>query len=225
MDDSRTIKDVIRLLIIDGQPLVRLGLRKLLAEESAITVVGDAAYGEEIHATVAETEPDVILLDPGPVDLQCLSSLTRACKGSKACSIILFTTRDDREYITQATAQGVNGYLTKDCAQDDLLRAIHVVYKGGTMLSPNIAATLVQIFNGDNVQKPLPSQMLSGRELEVLNFMAKGISNRSIAKELFICEATVKFHVHSILGKLKVSNRTEAVLVAAQRGYIELSLN
>jgi len=125
----------------------------------------------------------------------------------------------------QATVQGVNGYLLKDCSTDELLNAIHAVYEGGTVLSPAIAAKLVQIFNQDTQVEATAKRILSSRELEVLDCLAEGRSNRSIAEKLFICEATVKFHVHAILGKLHVNNRTEAVLAAVERGFVSLSFS
>jgi DNA-binding NarL/FixJ family response regulator len=113
----------------------------------------------------------------------------------------------------------------KDCSTDELLRAIHAVYEGGTMLSSAIAAKLVQIVNQDSHTEPTAERILSTRELEVLDCLAEGRSNRSIAEKLFICEATVKFHVHGILGKLHVNNRTEAVLAGVERGFVNLSLS
>lgn len=224
MDDLLIESNTIRLLIIDDQPVIRLGIRTLLSQDPAITVVGDAACGQDIQGILAETRPNVVLLEPGPGDIRSsLESLQCAIPETDACRIVIYTTHDDKERIIEATLQRVNGYLTKDCSIDELLCAIHAVHQGGTTLSPNVAATLVQIFNEENYQAHPAQQMLSRRELEVLNCLAEGRSNRNIAKKLYICEATVKFHVHAILGKLNVRNRTEAVLAAAKRGFINLS--
>ncbi|MGI9320748.1 MAG: response regulator, partial [Thiogranum sp.] len=213
-------------LIVDDHPVIRFGLRSLLNEDPAITVVGDAACGKDVYTIVKEARPDVILLDPGLGDMQCVASLRQVSEETKTCRIIIYTPYDDEEHIMQATVQGVNGYLLKDCSTGELLRAIHAVYEGGTMLSPVIAAKLVQMVNNQgNHAEPTAQRMLSNRELEVLDCLAEGSSNRSIAEKLFICEATVKFHVHAILGKLHVKNRTEAVLAAAERGFVNLSVS
>jgi DNA-binding NarL/FixJ family response regulator len=224
MEESIIKNKEICVLIVDDHPVIRLGLRGLLNEDSAITVVGDAGCTEEVHTILAETRPDVILLDPGSGDMQCVESLRRACPETMTCRIILYTAHDDKEHIMQATVQKVNGYLLKDCSTDELLNAIHAVYEGGTVLSPAIATKLMQVFNQDAQQEATATRLLSSRELEVLDCLAEGRSNRSIAEKLFICEATVKFHVHAILGKLHVTNRTEAVLAAVQQGFINLSL-
>jgi DNA-binding NarL/FixJ family response regulator len=225
MDDSIIKNKEIRVLIVDDQPVIRFGLRGLLSEDPAITVVGDSACTKDVFTILAETRPDVVLLDPGLGDMQCVASLRCVCQETMTCRIILYTVHDDKEHIMQATVQGVNGYLLKDCSTDELLNAIHAVYEGGTVLSPAIAAKLVQIFNQDTQEEATAARILSSRELEVLNCLAEGRSNRSIAEKLFICEATVKFHVHAILGKLKVNNRTEAVLAAVERGFVSLSFS
>jgi len=212
----------IRVLIVDDQPVIRFGLRSLLNEDPAITVVGDAACNKDVYTILKETRPDIVVLDPELGDMQCVASLRQVSEDTMACRFILYTTHDDEEHILQATVQGVNGYLMKDCSTDELLRAIHAVYEGGTVLSPAIAAKLVKIVNQDNQVEATEERVLSSRELEVLNCLAEGKSNRSIAETLFICEATVKFHVHAILGKLNVKNRTEAVLAAAERGFVNL---
>lgn len=224
MNESIKNKEI-RVLIVDDQPVIRFGLRSLLNEDPAITVVGDAACTNDVYTTLKETRPDVILLDPGPGDMQCVASLRQVSEETTTCRIIIYTEHDDKEHIMQATVQGVNGYLMKDCSTDELLRAIHAVYEGGTMLSSAIAAKLVQIVNQDSHTEPTAERILSTRELEVLDCLAEGRSNRSIAEKLFICEATVKFHVHGILGKLHVNNRTEAVLAGVERGFVNLSLS
>ena len=223
MEESIVKNKEIRVLIVDDHPVIRFGLRGLLNEDPTITVVGDAGCTEDVHTILTETRPDVVLLDPGLGDMQCVASLRCVCQETMNCRIILYTAHDDKEHIMQATVQGVNAYLLNDCSTDELLRAIHAVYEGGTVLSPAIAAKLVQIFNQDTQEEATAARILSSRELEVLNCLAEGRSNRSIAEKLFICEATVKFHVHAILGKLKVNNRTEAVLAAVQHGFVNLS--
>ena len=224
MNESINNKEI-RVLIVDDHPVIRFGLRSLLNEDPARTVVGDAPCTKDVHTILKETRPDVILLDPGSGDMQCVASLRQVSEETKTCRIIIYTAYDDKEHIMQATVQGVNGYLMKDCSTGELLRAIHAVHEGGTMLSPVIAAKLVQMVNQDNHAEPTAKRMLSKREFEVLDCLAEGSSNRHIAEQLFISEATVKFHVHAILGKLHVKNRTEAVLAAAERGFVNLSVS
>jgi len=224
MNESFNNKEI-RVLIVDDHPVIRFGLRSLLNEDPAITVVGDASCNDDVCTILAETTPDIILLDPGLGDMQCVASLRQVSEETITCRIIIYTAYDDKEHIMQATVQGVNGYLMKDCSTGELLRAIHAVHEGGTMLSPVIAAKLVQMVNQDNHAEPTAKRMLSKREFEVLDCLAEGSSNRHIAEQLFISEATVKFHVHAILGKLHVKNRTEAVLAAAERGFVNLSVS
>jgi len=224
MNESIKNKEI-RVLIVDDQPVIRFGLRSLLNEDPAITVVGDAACNKDVYTILKETRPDIVLLDPELGDMQCVASLRQLSEDTMACRFIIYTAHDDEEHMLQATVQRVNGYLMKDCSTDELLRAIHAVYEGGTVLSPAIAAKLVQIVNQDNNVEATAERVLSSRELEVLDCLAEGKSNRSIAETLFICEATVKFHVHAILGKLNVKNRTEAVLAAVERGFVNLSLS
>ena len=224
MDGSIINNKEIRVLIIDDQPVIRFGLRGFLSEDPAITVVGDASCNDDVCTILAETAPDIILLDPGLGDRQCVTAL-RQMSEEITCQIIIYSAHDDKDRIMQVTEQGVNGYLRKDCSTDELLRAIHAVYEGGTALSPAVAAKLVQIVKQDNHAEAAAERLLSNRELEVLNCLAEGRRNRSIAEKLFICEATVKFHVHSILGKLNVNNRTEAVLVAVERGFVNIPLS
>jgi len=214
----------IRVLIVDDQPVIRFGLRGFLNQDPAITVVGDASCNDDVCTILAETTPDIILLDPGLGDRQCVTALRQVCQETMTCHIIIYSAHDDKDRIMQVTEQGINGYLLKDCSTDELLRAIHAVYEGGTALSPAVAAKLVQIVKQDNHAEAAAERLLSNRELEVLNCLAEGRSNRSIAEKLFICEATVKFHVHAILGKLNVNNRTEAVLVAVERGFVNIPL-
>jgi DNA-binding NarL/FixJ family response regulator len=125
--------------------------------------------------------------------------------------------------VVQAAELGVHGYLLKGCPNEELLRAIRTVYLGGTVLEPGVAAKLMRRLNerSERAENAL-DHPLSEREIEVLHRLAEGRSNRSIAASLFVCEATVKYHVHAIMKKLKAENRTEAVLIAAQRGIIEL---
>jgi len=216
-------KGAIRVLIIDQQPVVRFGLRRLLDDDPALNVVGEAGDMEELERLLDETRPDVLLVDPGSDDRNGLESL-RGLWGKLAdCRVIIYTARADRDQIMTALELGVSGYLLKDGSLEELLHDIRRGYAGGAVFAPAVASRLVEHFShkGRSQEKD-PGQRLSHRELEVLTYLAQGKSNRAIAKSLHVCEATVKFHVHAILEKLNAGNRTEAVSIAAQRGLVDL---
>ena len=218
-------KGAMRVLIVDEQPVVRFGLRQLLKQDPILQVVGEVGGDEEeLQRVVEETRPDVVLIDPGSDDLKALESLRRICGKVPNCRIIVYTTRADRaKVIVTALELGVSGYLLKETHLEELLQDIRKVYGGAAVLAPAIADKLVEHFN----QAAHPShrgtkRSLTDRELEVLTYLAQGKSNRAIAKSMYVCEATVKFHVHSILEKLHAGNRTEAVTIAAHRGIVDL---
>ncbi len=218
-------RGAIRVLIVDEQPVVRFGLRQLLNEDSALQVVGEAGGDkEELEQILDETRPDVVLIDPGSDDLKALERLRSMCGRVPNCRVIIYTTRTDRaKVIVTALELGVSGYLLKEGRLDELLQDIRKVHGGAAVLAPAIADKLVEHFNkAAHPPQRNTVRSLTDRELEVLASLAQGRSNREIAKSLYICEATVKFHVHSILEKLHAGNRTEAVSIAAQRGIIDL---
>ena len=213
------MSDPIRIFLADDHPVVRDGLVAILSTQPDFAVVGQAGNGRSTIDQVAETKPDVVLLDiemPGMDGVETLRQL-RAANPSER--VIMFTAFDTDERIVTAVQAGAQGYLLKGAPRQELFNAIRVVHDGGSLLQPIVAHKLMQ-----RVAQPPepPLEQLTPRELEVLQALAQGRQNKEIAAQLVISERTVKFHVSAILSKLNVGNRTEAVTVAAQRGLISL---
>jgi DNA-binding NarL/FixJ family response regulator len=208
----------IRILIADDHPIVREGLTAVLETQPDFAIAGEAASGTQAVERAAELRPDVILLDLALPELDGVAALRQIRAADPAAHVIIFTAFDTDERILSAVQAGAQGYLLKGAPREELFQAIRVVYSGGSLLQPVVAARLLRQFSGTTA---LPEQ-LTERELEVLRQLAKGRQNKEIATELWISERTVKFHVSAILAKLGVGNRTEAVSKAAQLGLVEL---
>lgn len=211
----------IRLVIVDDHPIVRDGLVAILNTQADFLVVGEAGDGWALLEGYAAWQPDVVLLDLEMPELDGLTALTRLKKMDPAARVIVFTAFDTDERILEAVKAGAAGYLLKGAPRDELFRAIRIVRAGGSLLQPVVASKLMrQVSQASEAAGEV--EPLTPRELEVLTLLAQGYQNKEIAAELVISERTVKFHVSSILGKLDVGNRTEAVAVAAQHGLVDL---
>jgi DNA-binding NarL/FixJ family response regulator len=205
---------VLRLMIVDDHPVVREGLRGMLEADPGITVVGEAASGDEAVVQAAELRPDVILMDLRMPDGDGVSATARILAARPESRVIVLTTYETDQDIVRAVEAGAAGYLLKDTSRADLLAAIFSAARGETVLSPSVATRLVI-----RMRAPV-SESLSPREAEVLSLVAVGLTNAEIGKTLFISEATVKTHLLRIFGKLGVSDRTAAVTTALDRGFI-----
>jgi DNA-binding NarL/FixJ family response regulator len=208
----------IRVILADDQLLFREALRSLLAAQPDIQVVGEAGDGEAAVGLVAELHPDVVLLDVQMPALDGVAAARRIQEIDPGCHIIMLTTFDDDEYVFEGLRAGAIGYLLKDAPARRLIEAIHSAARGETFLQPSITAKVVAELTR---QSPAPSQKgliepLTAREIDILRMIARGRSNREIAESLVITEGTVKNHVTSILGKLGVRDRTQAVLKAQE---------
>jgi DNA-binding NarL/FixJ family response regulator len=213
----------IRVLVVDEQPIVRLGIESLLDSEPDLDVVGGVAGIRELDSLSGRVEPDVLIIDPWPEAGAALDELRRAKERFGRAEIIIYTSSTDRSLVVSALEAGVRGYLLKRSGMDELVAAIRKIHEGCAVLADDVANQLVVYMNRQQgSRRSEAGRALTERELEVLTGMAQGQSNRAIGAALFICEATVKFHVHAILAKLNVGNRTEAVLVAARDGLIDL---
>ncbi|KAB2974886.1 MULTISPECIES: response regulator [unclassified Streptomyces] len=207
----------ITLLIADDHPVVRDGLRGMFESAPGFTVLGEAASGEEAVERAAALDPDVILMDlrmPGGGGVAAIAHLTRT--GARA-RVLVLTTYDTDTDTLPAIEAGATGYLLKDAPRDELFTAVRAAAEGRTVLSPAVASRLVSAVRTPRNERDEP---LSAREREVLALVARGTSNREIARELFISEATVKTHLTHLYAKLGVNDRAAAVATAYERGIL-----
>ena len=212
----------IRILVADDHPVVRDGLSTMLATQPDFQVVGEAENGNEVVKLAERLEIDIVLLDlemPGLDGVEALQALQNQKPEIRA---IVFTAFDTDERILGALKAGAQGYLLKGAPREELFRAIRVVSEGGSLLQPVVASKLLQHMSTQAGIEQALVEELTEREMEVLRLLAQGMPNKEIAETLVITERTVKFHVSSILAKLGAGNRTEAVMIAAQQGIIEL---
>ncbi|WP_129306458.1 response regulator transcription factor [Streptomyces sp. L2] len=212
-----TAEPIITLLIVDDHPVVRDGLRGMFESAPGFTVLGEAANGVEAVERATALGPDVVLMDlrmPGGSGVDAIRELTR--RGARA-KVLVLTTYDTDSDTLPAIEAGATGYLLKDAPRDELFTAVRAAAEGRTVLSPAVASRLVHAVRtpAGNGNEPL-----SAREREVLALVARGTSNREIARELFISEATVKTHLTHLYAKLGVNDRAAAVAVAYDRGIL-----
>ncbi|GLX07865.1 response regulator transcription factor [Microbispora sp. NBRC 16548] len=205
---------MLRLMIVDDHPVVREGLRGMLESDPGITVVGEAASGDEAVARARELTPDVILMDLRMPGGDGVSATTRILADRPESRVIVLTTYEADQDIVRAVEAGAAGYLLKDTSRADLLAAIVSAARGETVLSPSVATRLVT-----RMRAPV-TETLSRRETEVLALVARGLTNAEIGKALFISETTVKTHLLRVFTKLGVSDRTAAVTTALARGLL-----
>lgn len=205
----------VRLLLVDDHEMVRTGLRTFLDLQPDMTVVGEAGSAEEALAVLPQTAPDIVLLDlvlPGMSGLQAIQPLREALPDVK---IVVLTSFAGRDQVLPAVRAGVAGYLLKDVGPAELAESLRVVARGGTPLHPDVATTVVADASS------AAHDALTPRELEVLRLVARGLSNRLVARELGLAEKTVKAHMGAVLAKLGVADRTQAALYAVRNGLVD----
>jgi DNA-binding NarL/FixJ family response regulator len=208
--------DKIRILIIDDHPVVREGLAGMLAGQPDFTVVGEAKDGAEAVAMDARIQPDVLLMDLRMPGMDGVAAIEAIREKRPSANILVLTTYDSDADIVRAIEAGATGYLLKDTPREELFRAIRAAAQGESVLAPTVAARLM-------TRMRAPAQEnLSAREIEVLQLVYKGASNREIGKALHISTATVKTHLIHIYGKLGVDDRTAAVTAALEQGILRL---
>jgi DNA-binding NarL/FixJ family response regulator len=213
---------VIRVVLVDDQTLVRRGIKSLLELAGDVTIVAEAADGEEALAAIRRESPDVILLDVRMPKKSGLDVLRELQASESSPPTILLTTFDDDEVLLEGVKAGARGYLLKDVSLEQLTDAIRTVAQGGTLIRPAVTERVLRGL--EHVRRDFdalsPPDPLTRREVEILRLMAGGYSNREIADALGTAEGTIKNHASSILSKLGVRDRTRAVLKALELGYI-----
>jgi DNA-binding NarL/FixJ family response regulator len=207
----------ISVLIVDDHPVVRDGLRGMLAGQPDLVVAGEACDGVEAVEQAILLEPSVVLMDlrmPGGDGVEAIRQIHDRSPESR---VLVLTTFDTDADILRAIDGGAVGYLLKDTPREELHRAIRMAARGEPALAPTVAARLL-----GRARTPFP-EALSAREIEVLELIARGLTNREVARRLYLSEATVKTHALHIFAKLGVDDRTAAVTVAIERGIIRLN--
>lgn len=207
-----------KVLVADDHELVREGICKLLDLFDNIEIVGEAGDGLEAVSKVREHFPDLVLLDLNMPRMNGINAIRKIKEISPEVKVIILTIHDDEEYIYKVTSAGAEGFIQKDITSEELQDAINRVLAGETVFPRTVAQDL----DTDGEQPTDYDELLSNREHEVLGLLARGMSNREIAEELYISEKTVKNHVSNILRKLDVNDRTQAVIKSLKYGLVKL---
>ena len=209
-----THHDQIRLLVVDDHPVVRTGLVEMLRADSRLQVIAQAASGEEAIAEFSARRPDVVLMDLRMPDMGGVEAIERIRELDPDARVLIVTALDGEDDIFRGLRAGAKGYILKDAPPPEVINAVLMTMQGRRYLAQSVAAKLAD---------HLDSNQLSEREVEILRWIATGLSNKGIARKAGITEGTVKFHVNNILSKLQCASRTEAVSVALKRGLIRLA--
>jgi DNA-binding NarL/FixJ family response regulator len=213
----------VRVLIVDDDDLMRAGLRAVLSSDESVLVVGEAADGGDAIEVARHLSPDVVLMDvrmPGVDGIEATGGVLAAVPAAK---VVILTTFEDDDYVFGALSAGASGFLLKRTRPEDLIAGIHTIAAGDSLLSPSVTRTVIDRM----APQPAPGggadarlEELTPREREVLELVARGLSNAEIAATLVIEESTVKTHVRRILMKLRVRDRVQAVIVAYEAGLV-----
>jgi DNA-binding NarL/FixJ family response regulator len=213
--------EVIRVLIVDDDELMRAGLRGVLSSDPGIEVVGEAGDGRDAVHRARLLGPDVVLMDVRMPDLDGIAATERVLAEVPGASVVILTTFEQDDYIFGALRAGASGFLLKRTRPEELLAAIHTIAAGDSLLSPSVTSRVIERM----AHQPAPDAArdarldeLTPRELEVLELVARGLSNGEIAAELVIEESTVKTHLKRVLMKLGVRDRVQAVIYAYETG-------
>jgi DNA-binding NarL/FixJ family response regulator len=219
---------VIGILLVDDQPLIRMGFRMVLDEEPDLRIVGEAADGDEAVAAALRLDPDVVVMDvrmPGTDGIEATRMLVEQCPRSR---VLILTTFDLDEYAFSGLRFGASGFLLKDAPPPELVRAIRAIASGDAVVAPSVTRRLLDAYarrlpdlrNGSEPDDPTLAA-LTRREREILVAVARGLSNAEVAASLFVAEATVKSHLGHVLLKLGLRDRVQAVVYAYQVGLIQ----
>jgi DNA-binding NarL/FixJ family response regulator len=212
-----------RVLIVDDQALVRAGFRMIIDAEEDMRVVGEAGDGAEAVELARRTTPDIVLMDIRMPQMDGIEATRRLSADHSPSRVIILTTYDLDEYVFDALGAGASGFLLKDTPPEDLVKGIRVTAQGEALLAPSITRRLIEEFTSSR-PSAVPVGTLEGlteREVEVLQLVARGMSNAEIAGKLFVGESTVKTHVGHILEKLGLRDRVQAVIRAYEAGLVK----
>ena len=215
------MNDAITIILVDDHEVVRQGVRAFLDTQADLSVVGEAASGEEAVQLAEQLIPDVILMDlvmPGEID--GVEATRRVKNSSPRTQIVVLTSYHEDEHIFPAIRAGAISYVLKEIGSEELGEVVRKAANAEAVLHPRVAARLIQEVRGIRDVEPNPFTELSDREMEVLRLIANGLSNALIAEKLVISEKTVKGHVSNILGKLHLADRTQAAVYAWREGIV-----
>ncbi|TFJ94325.1 response regulator [Lentibacillus salicampi] len=223
-----------KIVLIDDHKLFREGVKRILEFEPSFEIIAEGDDGNVASKLVRQHKPDVVLMDINMPKVNGVQATTDLVRKYPNTYVIILSIHDDESYVTHALKTGAQGYLLKEMDSDSLIEAIKVVREGGSYLHPKVTHNLVQEYRrlaqenmtttlteaGIEYHKPL--HLLTRRECEVLQLLAEGKSNRGVAERLYISEKTVKNHVSNILQKMNVNDRTQAVVSAIRKGWVEV---
>lgn len=226
--------DKIKIALIDDHKLFREGVKRILSFESTFEVVAEGGDGTEVNELVEQYNPDIVLMDINMPGMNGIEATKELLENHPETKVIILSIHDDENYVTHALQTGAQGYLLKEIDTESLLEAIKVVHEGGSYLHPKVTHNLVQEYRRlvedkeansglERIEYRKPLHLLTRRECQVLQLLSEGQSNRKIAETLVISEKTVKNHVSNILQKMKVNDRTQAVVKAIKNGWVEVN--
>jgi DNA-binding NarL/FixJ family response regulator len=219
----------IRVVLADDQPLVRAGLRVLIADHPDIEVVAEASTGTEAVRVTRNLRPDVVMMDIRMPGMDGIEAMRMIMADDTAARVIILTTFDHDDYVYAALQAGASGFLVKDMALDDILIAIRVVAAGDALIAPGVTRRLIEDFAARPrprpARRPAALEGITDREREVLTLVGQGMSNAEIAAHLYISTATAKAHVARLLAKLAARDRVHLVIAAYESGLVTPSSN
>ncbi|MFG2171763.1 response regulator [Streptomyces niveus] len=222
MTADETTDGPVRVVLADDQPLIRSGLRVLIADHPDLDVVGEAGTGAQAVRLVRELRPDVVVMDirmPGMDGIEATGLITA---GPESARVVVLTTFDDDEYVYAALRAGASGFLIKDMSLEGILSAIRVVAAGEALIAPSVTRRLIEEFAARPEPAPPARAVagITGREREVLVLVGRGMSNSEIAERLVISVATAKAHVARLFSKLEARDRVQLVIIAYEMGLV-----
>lgn len=210
----------VRILLVEDQAIVRNGLKMILEQDEALSVVAEASNGIEALVLLEQQSIDLVLLDIRMPEMNGIEATKHIRSRFPAMKILILTTFDDEEYAYQTLKDGANGFLVKSSEPKKLIASIHSVFAGGMVLQEEVAAKLVPKLLQQTIKQEEPSTNLTARELEIARFIGEGKTNKEIANELFLSVGTVKNHITHILNELQLRDRTQLAIYAVRNGLV-----